>query len=110
LQLSGSLPLGLTANEQYAESLLQLVPGDSLTFLTDGIVEAQSSSGELFGFERTATISTQSAESIARAAQQDDITVLTLTFAGAEPQARVAVRMACRVLVISVGFRVEAIV
>jgi serine phosphatase RsbU (regulator of sigma subunit) len=38
LQLPGSLPLGLTADAQYAESILQLVPGDSLTFLTDGNV------------------------------------------------------------------------
>jgi hypothetical protein len=41
----------------------------------------------LFGFDRTTAISTQSAESIARAAQdygqEDDITVLTLTAEGA---------------------------
>jgi hypothetical protein len=39
----------------------------------------------LFGFDRTAAISNQSADSIARAAevhgQNDDITVLTLRFA-----------------------------
>ena len=44
-------------------------------------------SGELFGFDRTRTISNQSAEAIARAAQafgqEDDITVLSLIFAGA---------------------------
>jgi hypothetical protein len=43
---------------------------------------------EHFGFERTAAISTQSAEDIAHAAQafgqQDDIPVLTLIFARAE--------------------------
>jgi hypothetical protein len=43
---------------------------------------------ELFGFERTRQISTQPAEAIAAAAQafgqEDDITVLTLTFAPAE--------------------------
>ena len=42
----------------------------------------------LFGFERTAAISTQSAEAIAKVAQafgqEDDITVLTLTFAPIE--------------------------
>jgi len=41
-----------------------------------------------FGFERTTAISSCSAEAIARAArafgQEDDITVLTLTFAAAE--------------------------
>jgi len=49
------------------------------------VVEAQNARRELFGFDRTAAISNQSADSIARAAeahgQNDDITVLTLRFA-----------------------------
>jgi serine phosphatase RsbU (regulator of sigma subunit) len=53
--------------------------------LSDGVVEATSATGELFGFERTHQISQQSAAQIAQAVQahgqQDDITVLTLTFA-----------------------------
>ncbi|HTW65587.1 MAG TPA: SpoIIE family protein phosphatase, partial [Bryobacteraceae bacterium] len=77
-----------TADTVYTESMLQLEPGDTLTFLSDGVVEAQSPTGELFGFDRTRQISTQSADNIARAAQafgqQDDITVLTLQFAPAE--------------------------
>jgi serine phosphatase RsbU (regulator of sigma subunit) len=52
------------------------------------VVEAQSPSGELFGFDRTRAISTRSPEEIAQAAQQfgqeDDITVLTVTFAPAQ--------------------------
>jgi Stage II sporulation protein E (SpoIIE) len=88
LPLDSALPLGIAPDTDYAESTIQLAPGDTLTFLSDGVVEAQSPSGELFGFERTRDISTQSAESIAAAAQQfgqeDDITVLTLTFAPAE--------------------------
>lgn len=67
---------------------MQLAPGDTLTFLSDGVVEAQSPSGELFGFEQTREISNQSADEIARAAQaygqEDDITVLTLAFAPVE--------------------------
>jgi serine phosphatase RsbU (regulator of sigma subunit) len=63
---------------------VQLEPGDQLTLLTDGVLEARKPvSGELYGFERTAGLSTSSAGQIARAAQQwgqdDDITVLTLT-------------------------------
>jgi serine phosphatase RsbU (regulator of sigma subunit) len=57
-------------------------PGAQLTLITDGVLEARSAEGELFGFERTGSISTQPAEEIARAAQsfgqQDDITVLTV--------------------------------
>jgi hypothetical protein len=86
--LESGLPLGVTADAIYAESTLTLTLGDSLTFLSDGVVEAQSPSGELFGFDRTREISGHSAEEIARAAQafgqQDDITVLTLQFAPAE--------------------------
>jgi serine phosphatase RsbU (regulator of sigma subunit) len=77
-----ALPLGLAATAEYTESTLHLAPGDTLTLLSDGVVEAQSPTGELYGFERTAAISNQSAEEIARAAQQfgqeDDITVLTV--------------------------------
>ncbi len=88
IPLDSALPLGVSPETTYAESRLQLEPGDTLTFLSDGIVEAQSATGELFGFDRTRAISTQSAEDIATAAQQfgqqDDITVLTLQFAPAE--------------------------
>jgi phosphoserine phosphatase RsbU/P len=66
---------------------LLLAPGDTLTFLSDGVVEARNAQGELFGFDRTQEISTQSAQAIADAAkafgQEDDITVVTLQFAPA---------------------------
>jgi serine phosphatase RsbU (regulator of sigma subunit) len=55
--------------------------------LSDGVLEATNPAGELFGFDRTRAISTQSAEEIARHAQQfgqdDDITVLTLVLGAA---------------------------
>jgi serine phosphatase RsbU (regulator of sigma subunit) len=82
LLLENGLPLGLAAESAYAEFAFQLARGQRLTLLTDGVVEARDKSGVLFGFERTAAISTDAAESIARAAQHfgqdDDITVLTL--------------------------------
>lgn len=90
LPLDNGLPLGLTADAHYAESGIALRPGEQLTLLTDGIPEARNAEGALFGFERARTISVQSAESIARAAQQhgqqDDITVLTVTRLTSEPQ------------------------
>jgi len=86
--LETNLPLGIAPDTDYSECTLHLAPGDTLTFLSDGVVEAQTSTGELFGFDRARSISTQTAEAIAHAAQafgqQDDITVLTLTFAPAE--------------------------
>ncbi len=88
LALDNGLPLGISASSTYLESAIQLTPNAQLTLLSDGVVEARNSAGELFGFERTRVISALSAESIARAArahgQEDDITVLTLTFASAE--------------------------
>jgi hypothetical protein len=88
LSVYSSLPLGILPQAEYEQITLQLNPGDQLTFLSDGVVEAQSPSGELFGFDRTAALATESAPKIAQAAQafgqQDDITVVTLTFVPAE--------------------------
>jgi hypothetical protein len=85
LDLPGALPLGILPVAAYDEHEFQLKPGQFLTLLTDGVVEAQNKNGELFGFDRTAAVSTRKAEEIAQAArafgQQDDITVLTLAFA-----------------------------
>ena len=79
------LPLGIVPQAEYAETTLQLAPGDTLTFLSDGVVEARAPGGELFGFERTREISARPAEEIAAAAQQfgqeDDITVLRIALA-----------------------------
>ena len=60
-----------------------MMPGDQITLITDGVLEARNASGELFGFERTAALSSQDANTIVHTAklfgQEDDITVLTLT-------------------------------
>jgi len=83
LAIENGFPLGLDPIAIYRESQVQVPPGVQLTLLTDGVVEARSASGELFGFKRTAAISGQPADQIAHAAkqfgQEDDITVLTLT-------------------------------
>jgi serine phosphatase RsbU (regulator of sigma subunit) len=89
LLVSSDLPLGISPEETYEERTFRLEPGEQLTLLSDGVLEARDAHGALFGFERTRAISAQSAESIAGAAlefgQEDDITVLTLrrTTAGA---------------------------
>jgi sigma-B regulation protein RsbU (phosphoserine phosphatase) len=88
IELESGFPLGLVPGVEYPETRFHMNPGDKLTLVSDGVVEATNSTGELFGFERTAAISSKPAEEIARAAQQfgqeDDITVLTLTMAPAE--------------------------
>jgi hypothetical protein len=86
LTLENGLPLGLAANSTYAECSFQLAPDQQLTLLTDGVVEARNQAGALLGFDRSAALSTQPANAIASAAQafgqDDDITVLTLSYAG----------------------------
>ena len=69
LLIENGLPLGLSAHTIYAESTFQLAAGEQLTLLTDGVVEARDKTGALFGFERTARLSVEPAEAIARTAQ-----------------------------------------
>jgi serine phosphatase RsbU (regulator of sigma subunit) len=82
ISVDGGLPLGLAASAAYRESAFSLEATQQLTLMTDGVVEARSKIGELFGFDRTKAISAQPAESISQTAQnfgqEDDITVLTL--------------------------------
>ncbi|HEY2468428.1 MAG TPA: PP2C family protein-serine/threonine phosphatase [Terracidiphilus sp.] len=82
IEVLPGLPLGLIAETVYCEMQFEFPAGSTLTLLSDGVVEASNASGELYGFERTRAISTQTAHSIAAAAkaygQEDDITVLTL--------------------------------
>ncbi|HET9087071.1 MAG TPA: PP2C family protein-serine/threonine phosphatase [Acidobacteriaceae bacterium] len=82
MALACGLPLGILAEGSYEETLYQLAPGDRLTFVSDGVVEATNHNRELFGFERTQAISSQPAQAIAEAArnfgQEDDISVLAV--------------------------------
>lgn len=91
LPVESGLPLGMIPSCAYPATTIQLSPGDTLTMLSDGVVEAQSASGELFGFDRTRDLMQEPAAAIAEAAraygQSDDITVLTLTFVPAEVRA-----------------------
>jgi hypothetical protein len=87
VELLGSLPLGVANGALYETTGFRMAPGDRLTFYSDGVVEAQSANGELFGFERARQISTEAAAAIVEAAkqfgQQDDITVVTIERAAA---------------------------
>lgn len=80
LELPGGLPLGLSIEADYEEIELNLPAGKRWLFLSDGVVEARSKSGELYGFERTRGLSILAVNKIAETAQQfgqeDDITVL----------------------------------
>jgi serine phosphatase RsbU (regulator of sigma subunit) len=81
IELEGALPLGVVPDVEFATTRFLLAPGDGLTFVSDGVVEATNNRQELFGFDRLREISTEEAQRIADAAkrfgQEDDITVLT---------------------------------
>jgi phosphoserine phosphatase RsbU/P len=88
LELDGALPLGALPDVSFSTSRIRLSEGQSMLFISDGVIEARNVEGELFGFERMRAISGKSADQIAKAAelfgQEDDITVLTLSFAAKE--------------------------
>lgn len=82
IPVEGGLPLGILPDVSYSQSTFVLPAKARLTLLSDGVVEARSRDGELFGFDRTSRISQLSASEIAAQAhqfgQEDDITVITL--------------------------------
>ena len=80
-----ALPLGLVsleAGETYPLLAGRLHPGQRLVLMSDGVPEARTPKGELYGFERLAPLTLRSARDIADTAQKfgqdDDITVLTV--------------------------------
>jgi sigma-B regulation protein RsbU (phosphoserine phosphatase) len=83
IPVESGLPLGILPDAVYEEIARHLDVGESITLLTDGVTEARNHTGQLFGFERTQSISRQSPAEIARTArdfgQDDDITVLKLS-------------------------------
>lgn len=87
LQMEGALPLGIIGAAEFSQMRFRLAENDRLTLLSDGIVEATDANGNLFGFERIkeflcrATSAAELATAAQKFGQQDDITVLSLTFA-----------------------------
>jgi len=82
LPVASGLPLGILADLEVEQASFFLPAKARLTLMSDGVVEARSDTGELYGFERTSRISSLPARDIAaeanRFGQEDDITVITL--------------------------------
>lgn len=82
MEVAPGLPLGVIADLNYEQMTYQLNKGERIIFLSDGVVEATNSEGELFGFERTQQVSNEPARYIAQTAQRfgqnDDITVVSV--------------------------------
>ncbi len=67
---NGNMPMGLAVDTRYEDSTVKLEAGDEILLYTDGVTEAASASGEMFGTERVdrvlvATRGRSSAESVA---------------------------------------------
>ncbi|GEM_PF-2818494 len=86
-------PLGMVPDLNVSTQTVQLQPGDTLLAYTDGLTEAQTSNGELYGLERVRDITRQHASDpkdliravaddarrfAGNAAQSDDLTLLML--------------------------------
>jgi len=88
IEIPPGLPLGVIPGMTYEQVSFQLEQGVRIIFLSDGVVEAQNSEGELFGFERTQQVSNESARYIAQTArrfgQNDDITVISVYIAACD--------------------------
>lgn len=82
IETVAALPLGIVADQEYSSTSGFLPSGKKLVLLSDGVVEARSAKGELYGFDRLQRLTCMPAYEIAdvaqRFGQQDDITVLTL--------------------------------
>jgi Stage II sporulation protein E (SpoIIE) len=85
MELQGALPLGLIPGLIYDELRFHLSAEDRLSLYTDGLLEARSPAGEIFGFDRLRRLmgmrpsAAQAAQAAVSFGQDDDITVLTLT-------------------------------
>lgn len=92
LELSG-LPLGVDADSDYVEATAEVGPGDTVILYTDGVLEAESTTGEIFTYERLHALVAANARMKPRAlvalllhtlrgwsggAQSDDVTIVVL--------------------------------
>ena len=83
--LPPALPLGILPDATFERTTLTLAIGDRLTLYTDGLLEARSPEGDLFGFDRLANLianrpdAREAVEAAVSFGQDDDITVLTIT-------------------------------
>ena len=84
LPIAGGLPLGVTDEVEYVDQSFPLDSADRLLFVSDGVIEARNTEGELYGFDRflAGLAKVHSPNEIARVAQdfgqEDDITVVAV--------------------------------
>jgi serine phosphatase RsbU (regulator of sigma subunit)/pSer/pThr/pTyr-binding forkhead associated (FHA) protein len=86
----GNLPVGLIPVARFTSTKHQLQPGDRIVVVTDGVTEAEDSTGEFFGNERLSMCCPGGFEAIERAVTafrgstplSDDCTMTEITYRG----------------------------
>ena len=63
------LPLGVMDNFDYEEATFEVHPGEAVTLVTDGITEATSPEGEMYGLKRMHTSCQRSVEDLQETAR-----------------------------------------
>ncbi len=95
LQSDTGIPIGIEREYKWTTESIQLEQGDTIIMYTDGIIEAESISGEHFGFDRLRSVLEQSPagsaevlmsnfmdnyhQHISNATEQDDQTLIMVT-------------------------------
>lgn len=87
----GNLPVGLIPGVEFSATRVQLKPGDRLVIVTDGVTEAEDSTGEFFGNDRLDQACCGGFDAIERAVTafrgatplSDDCTIAELIYRGA---------------------------
>lgn len=82
---SGGLPSGLFDGSDYAEHRLELQPGDSVLFFTDGVTDARNTQDEEFGLEGLLEVCSR-LRSNSAAALLEEISAAVDEFAGNRAQ------------------------
>jgi serine phosphatase RsbU (regulator of sigma subunit) len=83
--MEGSLPLGMIEGAEFSVMHFQLSAEDKLVIISDGILEATDSEGQLFGFDRVQEhlrdnfSAAALADAAQRFGQEDDISLISLT-------------------------------
>jgi phosphoserine phosphatase RsbU/P len=58
--MTRNIPIGITENVKYCDSVVKIFPGDRIVIYTDGLVEVFNAHGELFGKNRLLTVLAES--------------------------------------------------
>ncbi|MBI1877941.1 MAG: serine/threonine-protein phosphatase [Chloroflexi bacterium] len=87
LEATGAaFPLGLNPDIKYDDQPLKLIPGDTVLFYTDGVIEAMNPANELYGFERLETLVRSLAADLSPQALIEAVLADVTTFVGSAEQ------------------------